>query len=982
LRIIGGYTVTREVGRGGMGRVFEGLSPEGHTVAIKIMNLPERSGPRARWEAVERFQREARAAQSLDHPSIVHVLDVGLDQDSFYIVMEFVDGQSVGELIQVGGAIERARAVAIVIAVCDALAYAHDRGVIHRDLKPDNILLPRDGGAKVTDFGLAAIIADTRLTQPGLLLGTLGYMSPEQTRGEELDARSDLFSLGATFYEMITGRQLFSGDSPAEVIHRICTQDVPLVPGLPSAIQDTLAKCLARDRSKRFSSAREVTASLRAELQAQHASHTSVLAAPAGLPVVGPSQLPTELTAFVGRHQELAAVARLLCDAGVRLLTLTGPPGVGKTRLALEAARNCQTMFRDGVALVELERTRDPEAVPTLMANAIGMRLEAGPPVVDQLAQSLSGRQFLLICDNFEQVSGAAQVLSHLLRAAPGVRCIVTSRAALRVRGERLFEVPPMTLPPPGAPADDLWQYDSSALFLARAQDAGGAIARGSHAAAMVASICRRVEGIPLSVELAAARVRTMSLEEILSGLDDRLRLLQSRAVDIPTRQRTLEAAIGWSYELLQDPERHALCQLSVFRGGFSADSAQAVTEDDSVPGAIDELVTHSLLTARPVGDGMRYSMLEAVRQFAAGCAVSFDAVRYRGSQQRHATWFTELAEDRRRRIRTPDDSRATRDMVRELDNCRAALEWAYANDGPLCARLASAVQPFLERRGCWQEAALWIERGLDAARAAGAKENELHLLLDLASSHYDRGQLAPARGAAQDALVLARAVGDVVGQGRALNLVGIAAHALGDDEMAVTSHESALSLREAGLDHLSQAISLHDLGLIAQHRGDTEVARDYYHRALGVRREVGDLQGIAETLCNLGVLAQDAGDHESARSYYRECLTIWSNMGDLYGAAVALNNLGEIEATAGDARTALVLFVASGDVLRRIGSPAADVPRRSLGLLRDHAEGQPFEEQLGSARVMSWSAVLRLAGVASSAEADDLGPGAEVGSS
>jgi hypothetical protein len=263
-RKIADYTIARELGRGGMGTVYQALSPEGATVAIKTVLWPEGADPRARWEAIERFQREARAARSLTHPNICQVLDFGADEESLYIVMEFLDGETLLDLIALAGGIKVARAVEIVRDVGEALEHAHDHGIIHRDVKPGNIMVLRAGRVKLTDFGLASVLRETTLTQTGATMGTVYYMSPEQVRGEKLDARSDIFSLGATFYEMLAGRRPFQAEEPAAVMNQILTQDPPPIPELPADLSQVLQRCLRKDPGERLQSAREVIASLSA----------------------------------------------------------------------------------------------------------------------------------------------------------------------------------------------------------------------------------------------------------------------------------------------------------------------------------------------------------------------------------------------------------------------------------------------------------------------------------------------------------------------------------------------------------------------------------------------------------------------------------------------------------------------------------------------------------------------------------------------
>ncbi len=261
---IADYALIRELGQGGMGKVFLANSPQGTDVALKTILFPEGLNARARWETVERFQREARAARTLDHPNICQVLDIGADADTFFIVMEYLDGQSLRQQIDASGAIDPGRSVGIMFDVCDALAYAHDKGVIHRDIKPDNIMVLASGQAKLMDFGLAAIVHETGVTQTGTMMGTFSYMSPEQARGEKLDARSDIFSLGATCYEMLTGRQAFQGEGPGAVLNEILNKEVELVAGLPPAVSRVLNRCLRKQPSYRFGNVSEIASALRA----------------------------------------------------------------------------------------------------------------------------------------------------------------------------------------------------------------------------------------------------------------------------------------------------------------------------------------------------------------------------------------------------------------------------------------------------------------------------------------------------------------------------------------------------------------------------------------------------------------------------------------------------------------------------------------------------------------------------------------------
>jgi len=298
---IADYTLKRELGQGGMGTVYLARSSEGREVALKTIIFPQGLNARARWETVERFQREARAARSLTHDNICQVLDTGADGETFFIVMEYLDGQSLRERIEETGSLPVERSVQIMFDVCEALAYAHDQGIIHRDIKPDNIMVLRGGRAKIMDFGLASIVYESGMTQTGTMLGTISYMSPEQARGEKLDVRSDVFSLGVTFYEMLTGRQAFQGEAPGAVIHAISNTEVEPVSGLPPTVSRTVNKCLRKQPMYRFQTVREIIAALRTtgvppvSDRVQNAFPEGTMVMPAGAPsgsVVPPTPPP------------------------------------------------------------------------------------------------------------------------------------------------------------------------------------------------------------------------------------------------------------------------------------------------------------------------------------------------------------------------------------------------------------------------------------------------------------------------------------------------------------------------------------------------------------------------------------------------------------------------------------------------------------------------------------------------------------------
>lgn len=576
-RTLGHYHVQSLLGTGGMGEVYLARDPRlERVVALKI--LP----PTLDADRMQRFTHEARAASALNHPNVAIVHDIGESDGVRFIVMEYVGGKTLAETIAdaplAGPAI-----VDIAVQVADALDAAHSNGITHRDIKPANLMLTPRGLVKVLDFGIAKTVPRERLsptTEPmagtqtavGFVIGSVPYMSPEQVLGREVDHRSDFFSLGVTLYELTTGRHPFAGATATETMGRILhAQPEPITAldiAIPSEFERITNKCLEKDAARRYQSARELLADLR-QLQQHDAGR-------ARIPADDHSRhnLPAQLTSFVGRRREIDEITQLL--SMTRLVTLTGSGGCGKTRLALHVAGELLDRFRDGVRIVDLAPVLDPNVVTQSVASVFQVREGPNRPLLDGLCDYLRTRQVLLVLDNCEHlIAASAQLAEAVLRAAVDVRVLATSREALGLAGETVWRVPSLSLPElsQAVPVEALSQYEAVCLFVERAKsvDVGFAVS-DTHAPAVV-DICRRLDGIPLAIELAAARLNALSPEQINERLNDRFRLLTGGSRTAVARQRTLEATVDWSYNLLSKSERRfsalGLCRrMDARRGG------------------------------------------------------------------------------------------------------------------------------------------------------------------------------------------------------------------------------------------------------------------------------------------------------------------------------------------------------------------------------------------------------------------------------
>jgi non-specific serine/threonine protein kinase len=541
-------------------------------VALKVLPAAVCEVPELR----ERFLREARAAAMLSHPNVCSVFDTGEDESGcVYIAMELIEGTTLTERLRTGPMPE-AEILDIATQAADALEEAHRSGLVHRDLKPSNLMLDRRGRVKILDFGIAARVAaasaetaELALTQAGEILGTTAYMSPEQTLGRPVDARSDLFSFGVVLYQLASGRLPFPGPSMPETIAGILhAAPAPLErASVSEGMERIIRTCLEKDPSRRYASMADLHRELRA------------LRERGGAAARPPHNLPAPTTTFVGRERELDDLDELL--AAHRLVTLTGAGGSGKTRLSIELARRCLLRFPDGVRQVSLGPVEHAERIPSALADALGISESSEGSVLEQVTAHLAGGTVLLVLDNCEHIlEGAAATVETLLQTAPGVRIVATSREALNVSGERVWPVP--TLAAPSArearTPEEALRFDAVRLFVERAVARDPRFQLTGANLEAVSDICARLDGIPLAIELAAARVQAMSAADIRKRLEEGFGLLASGRAALP-RHQTLRAAMDWSHELLSLPERMLFRRVACFSGGFDLDAVERVGE-------------------------------------------------------------------------------------------------------------------------------------------------------------------------------------------------------------------------------------------------------------------------------------------------------------------------------------------------------------------------------------------------------------------
>lgn len=729
-----------------------------------------------------------------------------------------------------------------------------------------------------------------------------------------------------------------------------------------------------------------------------------------------PNNLPVQLTSFIGREKEIQALKQQLNQ--VRMLTLTGPGGAGKTRLSLQIAAECVDKFKHGAWFVELAPLSDPALVPQVVATTLSLHEQTGRTILEVLKEYLSDKALLLVLDNCEHlIEPCAQLADTLLRRAPKLKIIASSREALGIAGEMTYAVPSLSFPT-RAPSqngnqidpDALLEFEAVRLFEERARAVQPAFTVTASNAPALVEICERLDGVPLALELAAARVKALTVEQIAKRLDDRFRLLTGGNRAALPRHQTLLATVEWSYDLLSEPERVLLQRLSVFAGGWTLEAAEHICAQEDATFDVLELLMHlvdkSLVVSDPQENAARYRYLDTIRQFARDKLGSSGPEHLRDVSNAHLDYFLGFAQEVDQILRGAEQKGGLVILDRELGNLRAALTWA-AQSGRTEAelKLTSALWRYWRVRSYFSEGRRWLEdslsKGHDAPAGLRARalleagslasyqadytsaQQQLELSLELYRSLNDRrgmalslnllsharmmtGDLPGSQRAVEEGLTMFRDLKDARGMGYSLYFLGTTLQSTGELEAARRALEESHALMQQVGDRWWIGNILIQLGWSVNREGEPTRALQMFDEALEISAQFDDTRGTARALLYIGEAKCSQGDYGAAREKYREALKLFREIGDKWWGTVCLEGLGYIASHQEEARRVALLLGAAEHMHEQLGAPVLPVYREtvdwSVSCARAQLGAQAFAEIWRKGRALSYERAIELA--------------------
>ena len=870
----------------------------GRRVAIKVMNADIGAAI-----GTSRFLREIEIAARLTHPHILPLHDSGVIDDQPYYVMPYIEGESLRQRIIRLKSFSIVDALRFASEIASALGYAHQQGLIHRDIKPENVLLS-NGIALVADFGIARFTnanEGTAITMANAAIGTPAYMSPEQLEHvAAIDGRTDLYSLGCVLYEMLVGIPPFTGP-----LHSLAYQHISVEPRsvsenrpeVPAIVAEAIRKLLAKSPADRYATAADFVRAINSP-----STDAATLSFEAPKTHVA-TNLPKDRTRFIGRNQELSDCTHVL--EGSRLLTLAGLGGCGKTRLAIKVAESLTSKFPAGVWFVDLAPLTETSRVVGAIAQVLGLREEADKDLNDLVIAHISDKKVLLVLDNCEHLlSSCAEFVDGLLNSCAEIRIIATSREALNVQGERVIQLPPLGVPDPKSVLsfESVQSADAIKLFVDRAQIARSSFELTTANFASVAEVCRRLDGIPLAIELAAARVKILSIEQILTKLDDRFKLLSSVGRTMLPRHQTLRAVIEWSYDQLASTEQRLLRALSVFAGGWTLALASSVVPDLDEFEMLElhsELVDKSIVVvASDQSESLRYSFLETVRQFLLEQLNESGEADH--AREAHFKAMLNLAE-RGLAERVTDEQVWTTELEVESDNMRVALEYARDVDSEKYLSLVGALAWFWIVKTHIAEGREHLTAALAASAVKPSRPSRARALWGAAHMLALQGDTSEARAWIDEARSMSHDLGDTREIALALEGIGWTHFFRSEDEAACTAFEECLRLQRGGGDQHLVIRAMVGLAQVLVALGRTDEAKPMAQEIIEFAEKHNDKRSEHFGWHYLADCELILGNCKDSLNLYKQSLVLAHAIGDkveisfeVQGVAMSLAGLGE----------------------------------------------------------------------------------------
>lgn len=946
-----GFVEAREVGRGGFGIVFRCVEVSlNRTVAVKVLTSE------LDHDNIARFEREQQAMGKLmGHPNIMTVLYTGVtDHGRPYIVMPMLSIESLATRLHHSGPLSIGEVLRLGVKTAGALETAHNFGILHRDIKPANLLFTDNSEPVLTDFGISHF-AGGFVTTDALITGTPAYTAPEVLEGKTATAAADIYSLGALLFSAATGHTAFerlNGEQVVAQFLRITRNSSPKLPemDIPIDLTTVIEQAMSTDPAKRPSRAVEVGEALR-EAQARHrlsidemvvrfeseppdsgslVSQSGRLMGDQSTPPIENAplarfrEIPYELTSFIGRRTEITETKHLLTTG--RLVTLIGIGGVGKSRLALQVARDVRRKFTDGTWFIELADLEHGALLADVVVASLGLRQDSTRSSQANLTNYFAPRKALLILDNCEHIiDSVAALTDELLRYCPELHILTTSREVLGVGGETVLRVPPLSAPASAPLAlGRSSQYDAVALFVDRATAAVHTFAITNANQAAVAQICRQLDGLPLALELAAARLRALSVEQLLQRISDRFAALTLGERTAPTRQQTLRLCVDWSYELCTTAEQRAWTQLSVFASSFELSAAERVVTPGkiSLTDILTALVDKSILLREEDQYGVRFRMLETLRDY--GFEKLSAAGEEESSRRRHAEWYLRLAVTARDQWISPRQLEWIARLSLDQPNLREAANFFLSShavsDESSGLQLVTSLYPFWLARGYYSEGRKWLNRALLHDSELPAK--------NVAQAIYASSALADLQGdftAASKLLergrLLTSPINDIVPAGYIDQADGVLAIFHGELLRARSLLEKAIAVFDACGDLVSRVDTQIKLGLVLEFLGFGDLAVDCYKSLLDITGSHKESVYRSFALWSMAITVWRQGDSGRAKLLLSDSLRLARKIDDPVGAATCLEVLAWILASDGDTERVGTLMGAAEELGRAAGT-------------------------------------------------------------